>query len=85
MAAPVLLYVTGNSTITLNRSPSVWIVSVPSIDSARLWAMESPSPFPSVCREASPRMKRSVSSVPSRFSAYFEVLRKMIRRVSVSQ
>lgn len=47
---------------TLNRSPSRYNSKTPPCISVRLLAIERPSPLPSVLREISPLMNRSVNS-----------------------
>lgn len=63
----VSLYI-GNVIEALNRSPSTPMKKMPPISCVRLFAMESPSPLPSVVLEASPRIKRSVRSPALLFS-----------------
>ena len=48
--------------ITLNRSPSRYSLNSPPCSSVRLFAIESPSPLPSVFLATSPLINRSVSS-----------------------
>ena len=63
----VSLYI-GNVIEALNRSPSTPMKKMPPISCVRLFAMESPSPLPSVVLEASPRIKRYVRSPALLFS-----------------
>ena len=69
----VSLYI-GNVIEALNRSPSTPMKKMPPISCVRLFAMESPSPLPSVVLEASPRIKRSVSYSALIFKGFSEIL-----------
>ena len=61
-------FTTSKVRVTLNRSPSTVSSIVPFCSCARLCAMFSPRPLPSVLRELSPRTKRSISSSLEMFS-----------------
>ena len=50
----------------------------PPCSCTRLRAMDSPSPLPSVCREASPRTKRYISSSGEIFSSSRETFLKLM-------
>ena len=58
----------GKVMVTLNRSPSRYRSNVPPCISVKDFAMESPSPLPSVLRDTSHRIKCYVSSSASMFS-----------------
>ena len=67
----------GSVTSARNRSASMDSRNVPPISCTRLCAMDSPSPLPSVCREASPRTKRSISSSGEMFSSARDTFLKL--------
>ena len=62
-----------NSIVTLNRSPSRYNLNSPPWSWTRSLAIDRPSPLPSVFRETSPRMKRSVSSSAEMFKGCAEM------------
>ena len=62
MVCKVPYYASGKVMVTENKSPSRVTSKVPPIIVVRFWAMESPSPLPSVVLDSSPLAKRSVSS-----------------------
>lgn len=61
---PFLLYIyaNGNSTLALNKSPSIDNSSSPFCTLQSSFAIDKPKPLPSAVRDLSPRTKRSVSS-----------------------
>ncbi len=58
-----------NSTITLNKSPSISILNFPPWSSTILFEIASPNPEPSVCLDSSPLLNLSVISSTSKFNS----------------
>ena len=70
-------WTSGSVTSARNRSASMDSRNVPPISCTRLRTMESPSPLPSVWREASPRTKRSISSSGEMFNSARDTFLKL--------
>ena len=73
------VYANGILNSVLNRSPSTESFRLPFWISARLEAMLSPSPLPSVCRELSPLTNLSISSSALMLSCSLEMFFRDIR------
>ena len=56
--------------VTLNKSPSKYNSNCPFCISVNVFAMDKPSPLPSVLRDISPLINRSVNSSADIFSGY---------------